>query len=72
MANHKPPKHDRDGPQFADTAALGDHLIDRLRQIAAIDSIAPGSTADWGLQLGEKIFVLTIRIVSAEEIGAIL
>jgi len=54
---------------FADPTALGTHLIKRLEHFGAMESIVPGLTVEWALEVGNKAFVFKIRVMSPGEIS---
>jgi hypothetical protein len=45
-----------DGPE-----ALGARFLDLLHRFRALESITPGLTADWGLEIDGKVFVIEFR-----------
>lgn len=55
---------------FADLDAVGSHMVQQLLRFGAMESVAPGMTLDWGMQIGSRVFALQVRVIRPDEAAA--
>ena len=53
---------------FADLDAIGAHMVQQLQRFGAMESVVPGATLDWGIQIGARAFALSVRVMRPSEV----